>query len=228
MEFIVLGSGSSGNAYVIKDNNNFLLFECGFEFKKLVQKLHRNNIALNDIEAVCITHYHSDHSKSSLDIENYQIPVIHKEMPIFHKNPHFSISTFPVCHDIEAFGFVIKTENESVLFINDTSCCNLPTEVLEEKFDYVFIECNHTRRKLNELIENADEDMLIKYDRQKKYHLSLAGTKKMLSQLNLEKCKEIYLMHLSQEASEPEVMQQVVESTFKIKTHICLRNGGIQ
>ncbi len=62
-------------------------------------------------------------------------------------------------------------------------------------------------------------------DRQIKFHLSLAGTKKMLSQLDLSKTDTIYLMHLSEEASEPEVMKEVVAATFNKKVVVFLREG---
>ena len=80
-------------------------------------------------------------------------------------------------------------------------------------------------------LENNGEDRLVvdeklyKYERQLKFHLSLAGTKKMLSMLDLSKTKEIYLMHLSKEAGDVELMKKVVESTFKIKTKVCLEKG---
>lgn len=227
MEIVCLGSGSSGNAYIIKDNDATLLLECGFEFSKLVKKLHRNNIAITDIDACAITHYHSDHSKASELLEKYNILIVHKNTLI---HSQFSIHNFPLCHDVEAYGFVITftQSHNKILFINDTSCCNLPNDVIKSKYDYVMIECNHTRRKLKELMENAEQENMEKYQRQHDFHLSLAGTKKMLSALDLSQTKAIYLMHLSQEASEPEVMKTVIESTFNIKTYVCKKEGDFQ
>lgn len=233
MELYCLGSGSSGNAYVIRQNNDCLLIECGFEFAKLVKKLHSRNIALTDIKAVVVTHEHSDHSKSLDNFEEYGILNISFKSPLknttFTKSC-FSLYSFPVCHDVVAYGYSITNTrtNEKILFINDTSCCELPGEVKNEKYDYIFIECNHVRKILKELIEQATDEHRYKLERQLKYHLSLAGTKKMLSYLDLSKTKAIYLMHLSQEASDPSLMQKVVESTFKIKTYICKREGGFQ
>ena len=237
MELFCLGSSSSGNAYVFKQDNDCLLVECGFEFAKLVKKLHSRNIALTDIKAVVVTHEHNDHSKALNDLENYGIQNIsfkntdnNNQNQLLQHSTKFSLCSFPVCHDVPAFGYSITNTdtNEKILFINDTSCLELPQEIKDTKYDYIFIECNHVRKILRELIEQATDEHRYKLERQLKYHLSLAGTKKMLSYLDLSNTKAIYLMHLSQEASDPKLMQQVVESTFKIKTYICKREGDFE
>lgn len=235
MELFCLGSSSNGNAYVFKQDNDCLLMECGFEFAKLVKKLHSRNIALTDIKAVAITHEHSDHSKALNDLENIGIQNISfnftdNNNQLLQHSTMFSLYSFPVCHDVVAFGYSITNNktNEKILFINDTSCIELPQEIIDTKYDYIFIECNHVRKILRELIEQANDEHLFKLERQLKFHLSLAGTKKMLSYLDLSNTKAIYLMHLSQEASDPKLMQQVVESTFKIKTYICKREGDFE
>lgn len=232
MRVFCLGSGSSGNGYVIQSNNSSLLIECGFEFAKLVKKLHSYNIALTDINTVLVTHSHIDHARAVAELEDLGVDIItpYKNTDkISSYNTHFEIGFFPVCHDVVAYGFTItlKDTNEKILFINDTSCCDLPKEVLNEQFDYIFIECNHTRRKLKELMESASEEKLYKYERQIKFHLSLAGTKKMLSMLDLSRVKTIYLMHLSEEASEPKVMKEVVTATFNKKVEVFLKEGGL-
>ena len=76
-------------------------------------------------------------------------------------------------------------------------------------------------------MESASEEKLYKYERQIKFHLSLAGTKKMLSMLDLSRVKTIYLMHLSEEASEPKVMKEVVSTTFNKKVEVFLKEGGL-
>lgn len=235
MEVKCLGSGSSGNAYVIKSNDTSLLIECGFEFKKLVKKFHKNDITLTDINTVLVTHSHNDHALAlngleNLGIENYSPYTNSNQQSTFTlltNNDKFEIYFFPVCHDVRAVGYdiLLKGENKRILFINDTSCCNLPNEVLKSQYDYIFIECNHTRRKLKQLMEAADESKMAKLERQIQFHLSLAGTKKMLSQLDLSKTDTIYLMHLSEEASEPEIMKEVVSATFNKKVIVFLREG---
>lgn len=60
-----LGSGSSGNALVVeaRDGSSVtrVLVDNGFNLKQLARRLERAGLALHDIDAVLVTHEHSDH-----------------------------------------------------------------------------------------------------------------------------------------------------------------------
>lgn len=65
MRFCSLGSGSSGNATLLETTSGTtttrLLIDCGLPYKNLEDRLARRGIALQDLDAVFITHEHSDH-----------------------------------------------------------------------------------------------------------------------------------------------------------------------
>ena len=115
MEVKCLGSGSSGNSYVIKSNNTCLLIECGFEFKKLVKKLHKIDTTLTDIDTVLVTHSHNDHALALNDLENLGININspytnsnqQSTFTFLTNNDKFEIYFFPVCHDVRAVGYDI-------------------------------------------------------------------------------------------------------------------------
>jgi phosphoribosyl 1,2-cyclic phosphodiesterase len=60
-----LGSGSSGNALVVeaRDGSSVtrVLVDNGFNLKQLARRLERAGLRLHDIDAVLVTHEHSDH-----------------------------------------------------------------------------------------------------------------------------------------------------------------------
>lgn len=60
-----LGSGSSGNALVVEARDGTavtrVLVDNGFNLKQLGRRLERASLALHDIDAVLVTHEHSDH-----------------------------------------------------------------------------------------------------------------------------------------------------------------------
>lgn len=60
-----LGSGSSGNALVVEacDGSTVtrVLVDNGFNLKQLARRLDRAGLSLHDIDAVLVTHEHSDH-----------------------------------------------------------------------------------------------------------------------------------------------------------------------
>jgi phosphoribosyl 1,2-cyclic phosphodiesterase len=61
MRFASLGSGSRGNALVVEAGRTRVLVDCGFGPRELLRRLGRLGVALEDIDAVLVTHEHSDH-----------------------------------------------------------------------------------------------------------------------------------------------------------------------
>lgn len=59
-----LASSSSGNCYMIKTDNTALILDVGISLKRIKENLFLKNTELSDIDAVLITHEHSDHVKS--------------------------------------------------------------------------------------------------------------------------------------------------------------------
>lgn len=63
MRFASLGSGSKGNATLIESDGACILLDCGFSRRTLLQRLGDLGVCVSDIQAICITHEHSDHVK---------------------------------------------------------------------------------------------------------------------------------------------------------------------
>ena len=65
LRFVSLGSGSSGNATVVESSDGMhtsrLLVDCGFNLKQLDYRLARVGLGATDIDALFVTHEHSDH-----------------------------------------------------------------------------------------------------------------------------------------------------------------------
>jgi phosphoribosyl 1,2-cyclic phosphodiesterase len=65
MRVCSLGSGSSGNATVVEAGTGTtrtrLLIDCGFSLRELQARLARAGLAAEDLDAVFVTHEHSDH-----------------------------------------------------------------------------------------------------------------------------------------------------------------------
>ena len=58
-----LYSSSSGNMFHIASSNVNILIDVGVNYKSIVEGLNSINLSLNDIDAILITHEHSDHIK---------------------------------------------------------------------------------------------------------------------------------------------------------------------
>jgi phosphoribosyl 1,2-cyclic phosphodiesterase len=65
IRFCSLGSGSTGNATVVEASGGItttrLLIDAGFSLRELETRLERAGLAPRDLDAVFVTHEHSDH-----------------------------------------------------------------------------------------------------------------------------------------------------------------------
>lgn len=80
LRFKNLGSGSTGNATVVEGRSGSqvrrLLIDCGFGIRQLQARLAQAQLQIEDLDAVFITHEHSDHIGCALAVAlRYRIPV---------------------------------------------------------------------------------------------------------------------------------------------------------
>lgn len=74
--FVSLVSGSSGNCSLLSHKNTTILVDIGLSCKKLEQVLSQLNMNIGDIDAILVTHEHSDHTKGIGTVSRkHNIPV---------------------------------------------------------------------------------------------------------------------------------------------------------
>ena len=56
-----VGSGSKGNATLVASEETTLLIDCGFPAREMLSRLDLLNVDISDINAILVTHEHSDH-----------------------------------------------------------------------------------------------------------------------------------------------------------------------
>ena len=61
LQFSLLGSGSSGNAILIRSADAMILIDNGLSFKQLSLRANQVGIALDSLDAIVVTHEHGDH-----------------------------------------------------------------------------------------------------------------------------------------------------------------------
>jgi phosphoribosyl 1,2-cyclic phosphodiesterase len=80
VRFASLGSGSEGNALLVEATSGTtttrVLLDCGFSAKEVERRLGRLGLRIDDIDAILITHEHSDHIGSALTLgRKWSIPL---------------------------------------------------------------------------------------------------------------------------------------------------------
>ncbi|MDX1455764.1 MAG: MBL fold metallo-hydrolase [Gammaproteobacteria bacterium] len=61
LEFALLGSGSKGNATLVRHGETCLMVDCGFSKTETSRRLARLGLEPGDVTAIFVTHEHSDH-----------------------------------------------------------------------------------------------------------------------------------------------------------------------
>ena len=76
LKFCSLYSGSSGNSLYIESTESKLLVDCGASGKKIIEGLASIDSNIENIDAILITHEHSDHIQSlGLLSKKFNIPI---------------------------------------------------------------------------------------------------------------------------------------------------------
>lgn len=76
MQFASLGSGSKGNATLVRADDTLVMVDCGFSLRETAKRLGRLGVEPGQLNAILVTHEHSDHSSGVAALSRkHQIPV---------------------------------------------------------------------------------------------------------------------------------------------------------
>ncbi len=76
MRFASLGSGSKGNATLVQAGATLVMIDCGFSLRETTRRLARLGIEPQQLDAILVTHEHSDHSSGVAALSRkYRLPV---------------------------------------------------------------------------------------------------------------------------------------------------------
>ncbi|APC48979.1 MBL fold metallo-hydrolase [Virgibacillus halodenitrificans] len=243
MKVNILASGSNGNCIALTSGDSTILVDAGIAKTKIEKRLLEVGITPNNIEAIFITHAHTDHCKGLPLANKYNIPVYAGEeewkdidlvsedlchiadqesvlVPFSDEDWVFEVSPFDVHHDAyEPKGYVI--ENAEGNF--KTSIC-LDTGKVDEIMlfqmrhsDIYIIESNHEPR----MVEASDYPNSVKARVLSHIgHLSNAQTAEALSKLIQGNGEQIYLTHLSSNNNLPALAEMTTKRALYQKGFI--------
>ena len=213
MKLSVLSSGSKGNTTYIETNKSKILIDAGNSSRYITNRLKELNVLPEEIDAILITHTHSDHVKG-LQILSKKIKgnvyITKKMYPqldyltnyTFIENDELTINDIKIevihtSHDAEdSLGYIVNNKEKSIVYITDTGYINKKYfDILKNRNIYIF-ESNHDIEMLN---NGKYPFQLRKRILSDKGHLSNYDSAKYLSNFIGKNTKEIILAHLSEE-----------------------------
>ena len=231
LDFCSLYSGSSGNCLIVRTENTKILVDCGTSLKKVQEGLINIGEKIEDIDAILVTHEHSDHvqslgnaskkfdipvyinfetleaipkQKEKIEIHNQKIFEIGKEFKI----GDLAINTFSTPHDAaNPCGFNIYNNKSKLTIATDLGHIN--NNLINNMKGSSFI-----------LLESNYDPEVLRYSRYPfslkqrisgpNGHLSNNTAGKTISELVKSDLKEVMLGHLSKENNFPELAYQTV------------------
>jgi phosphoribosyl 1,2-cyclic phosphodiesterase len=226
MKFVLVGSGSKGNASLICSGHTLIQVDMGVPLNRIKEALRSLCKEESDIAALLITHEHSDHV-STLPLYHERIKVYCsegtlKEEPHAVINPFepfqigdFEILPFSVSHDAaNPIGFIIKDATSKLGYVTDTGYLPDDDIPLLQDCDYYVFESNHDYKML---LHSDRPAILKKRIHSDVGHLSNVDSATYMSELIGPHTKQIYLAHLSEECNTPELALETYQKTFKKK-----------
>jgi len=237
MQLKVINSNSSGNAYILENEKEALLIECGVNFDKIKHALHYN---LKKVVGCLVTHEHGDHSKAIAQVLAGGINVYatdgtlralgvvnhHRAVTTFSgdefKVGGFRIKPFDVKHDVkEPVGFLIyHDECGKVLFLTDSYYCQYTFSGLNN----IIIEANYCDTILKQRVSVGLNPKFLS-DRVITSHMSLNTCKQMLGANDMSQVNNIILIHLSDSNSDEKRFKYEVEQ--QTGKQVCIAVSGL-
>ena len=230
-----LFSSSKGNSTYVFSDTTKLLVDIGVSSKRLVESLEGKNIKPEEIQAILITHEHSDHIKGiKVFVKKFNVPVfasektwgtlVSLEIPEHLKNTFvvgkkfhigdICISPFSIPHDaIDPCGFSMTSGKNKVTVATDIG--HLTPELLSkfEASDSILLEANHD---VGMLRSGAYPYFLKERVIGNFGHLSNALSAEAVEYLIKKGTKKFILAHLSQENNIPELALETVRSRLLV------------
>lgn len=227
MDISVIASGSNGNCCLFEDKDTSVLIDAGKSAREIELRMQRLGKNLENVDAVVITHSHTDHvCGAGIIARKYDIPVFlskqsYKESVLRigdcevkqfdgkFKIKNLEINPVPTSHSVHSNGFVI---NKFGLF-TDTGIVTKEMEEVFPKLKAVLLESNHD---IDMLINGHYPHYLKQWILSDEGHLNNieAGT---LVQDKGEGLSLVLLGHLSGNNNTPEVCRKTFETLVKRK-----------
>jgi len=226
MRFGCLGSGSKGNAWLIQAGDTRVMVDCGFGPREAGKRLARLGIEVSDLDAILVTHEHSDHGRGAARMANQarcavwlshgthilldasdsaplSVNIIHAEH-VFSIG-ELEIQPYSVPHDArEPTQFVFSDGAKRFGLLTDAGHVTPRIEAVLNGCDALALECNHDIARL----EAGCYPVALKRRILGRHgHLDNVAAAALLKSIAGSSLKHVVAAHLSAENNSPELAQ---------------------
>ncbi|EEO6203496.1 MBL fold metallo-hydrolase [Listeria monocytogenes] len=235
IRFSILASGSSGNATLVETGDQKILIDCGLSGKKMEGLFAQVGRDMNDLDAILITHEHSDHIKGlGVLARKYKLPIYANaktwkamdnmigevssdqkfqfDMETVKTFGSMQVESFGVSHDaIEPMFYIFHKENKKFVMITDTGYVSDRMKGHIAGADAYLFESNHDVEMLRMGRYPWNVKRRILGD---EGHVSNEDAAIAMSEVITDQTKRIYLGHLSKDNNMKELARMSVTQTL--------------
>lgn len=241
LEFASLGSGSRGNATLIKSSHALLLVDCGFTIKETERRLALLGHQPQDISAILVTHEHSDHIKGVGPFaRKHQLPVYLTHgtgqyhglqkisaLEAINTSQVFSIADIDITpvtvpHDArEPCQFVFNSAGQSVGLLTDLG--SITPHIVEQyrHCDALMLESNHCLQMLS---TGPYPPSLKQRVGGQWGHLNNQQAANLLQQLDIARLQHLVISHISEKNNTMLRAREAIAAIYGDKDSLILAN----
>lgn len=238
MKVSLLASGSKGNCCFVETKNNSFLIDLGMTCAYIEKELKTLEKTGKNIDAVFITHTHTDHINGlKVFVKKYN-PTIYVSEKMYQelKNIVWSdkyvilkkelkiddliVTVIKTSHDTDdSVGYVFEEDGHSLVYITDTGYINAKNHDKISNKNMYILESNHD---VDLLMNNPKYPYHLKQRiLGDKGHLSNKDCSYYLSKFINNNTKYIVLAHLSEHNNTPDLALEQLQETLKQNDKKC-------
>ncbi len=224
IRFAALGSGSRGNAMAVQTAQTTVLIDCGFGPRELSRRLDRLGLTPDVVDAILITHEHSDHiGGAAACSRRYNIPLYMTHgthsaglrhdastgsLDIHLIDSHvpfgigdFEVRPFPVPHDArEPVQFTLGNGQQRLGMLTDIGVATPHVIDMLSVCDALVLECNHDAQMLS----GGKYPFALKQRIGGRFgHLENGAAAQILARLDRNRLQHVLAAHLSEQNNTP-------------------------
>lgn len=231
MMLCVNGSGSSGNNYVLQNENEAIVLECGLPMSKAVETV---NFDLTKIRGCLVSHIHDDHAKyiqqwqdSGISVYTSQEVALsfsdvgRKITPIDDviQLGGFFVKPFRLVHDdVPCCGYYIQHDDfGKLLFITDTAY--VPQNFAPLKINHLLVEANYSKQYIE---SSANFGHVLQG------HMEIETTKRFVQHVNSQRLNNVILLHLSTKNADGEAFKCEVQKIVSCPVYVARKGMCVE
>ncbi|MCX6878288.1 MAG: MBL fold metallo-hydrolase [Verrucomicrobia bacterium] len=239
MRFVILGSGSSGNAALVECGGLRLMIDAGLSAKQLKLRLAQVGIEPDSLDGILLTHEHGDHVRGlKVFLKQFPLPVFATaatsrvvreagitggKWKLFEAGQAFAIGaatidSFPIQHDaVDPVGFVISHQAKRLGLLSDAGFITRGMTERLRGLHGLFVEANYDE----DLLEaDTKRPWSIKQRISSRHgHLSNTQVLDLLREIAHPALARVVLGHLSSDCNLPHLALQLLRECLRTLGH---------